>query len=99
MGTRTVGPDWVRTARPAVVVLVAVALSAGILVGTVIGTGKAVAPPPEVPVFLEQLDTPGADPFLPLAAAPAPPGSPGSGDVGRCDPDTLVAYLAAHPAQ
>jgi hypothetical protein len=99
MGTRIGGPDWVRAARPAVVVLVAVALSAGILVGTVIGTRKATSPPPEAPVVLEQVDTPGADPFLPLAAAPAPPGSPGSGDVARCDPDTLVAYLAAHPAQ
>jgi hypothetical protein len=79
--------------------MVAITLGSGIMVGTVIGARK-VADPPAAPLFLEQTETAGTDPFVPLAQpAPAAPGSPGSSDVGRCDPETLVAYLAAHRAQ
>jgi hypothetical protein len=68
MDTRTVGPDWLRSLRPVVVVLVAVAISAGVLVGTVIGTREAASPPEAAPLFLERVDTPGT-----VAAQPARP--------------------------
>src|SRR5919197_1599266 len=96
---------WTRAMRAVAGVLVGLAMVAGfVVVVTFIGRGGDVA---EAPLYLEPTEQTGQNPFVPAAAvspqagsrpggAQPAPDSPGSGQLGRCDPAQLIAYLTTH---
>ncbi|WP_232664464.1 DUF6777 domain-containing protein [Pseudonocardia sp. TRM90224] len=106
---------WSRATRIGLGVFVALAMVAGFLVMTVVGRSSVAAA--AAPMYLEAVNQPGNNPFVPVAAkasAPAPGGaqpteesadpaepaesddSAGSDELGKCDPEQLIAYLTTH---
>jgi len=94
-----------RTHRFLVAVLVALALTAGVVAVAVLAAGVT---EPTESVFLEAKSAIGASPFVPVsnsesvAEQPAQQGepsadTPGSGDLATCDPAQLINYLSSHP--
>ncbi|MGH4004127.1 MAG: DUF6777 domain-containing protein, partial [Pseudonocardiaceae bacterium] len=98
---------WLRSNRILVALLIATMLATGLLAAVVVRQYQSEQ---AGPVYLETTESPGLNPFVPVAGdkpkaesgdavKQTVPASAGTDNRATCDPERLITYLAAHPAE
>lgn len=100
---------WLRSNRILIALLIATLLATGFLALVAVRQYQS-EQAGNKPLYLEAAESPGINPFVPAAEDNPKAGrgggvkqavadSPGTDNRATCDPEKLIAYLAAHPAE